>query len=113
MGRSIGTGIATAVLGVFPVTALVARFYRFPIPFAGYEGGPDAVPRALVAVLAYGLLGGFLVLAALGAAAGAAAELLMAPGSRRARWLTITFALAGAVVAVLSVAALDQVIGPW
>jgi hypothetical protein len=114
MGRSIKTGIAWAILGAFPLAALVALCYRFPIPFSGYESGPRAVPRSLIAVVLYGLFaGGFIVLAVLGAAAGTAAKLLVGPDARRERWLTVTFALAGDLVAVMILAVLDKLIGKW
>lgn len=111
--RSIATGIAWAVLGAFPVAALVALCYRFPIPFSGYESGPMAVPRSLFAVVFYGLIGGFVVLVALGAAAGTAAHLLAGPDARRERQLTLTLALAGDFVAMMTLAVLDKIIGPW
>jgi len=113
MWRSIKTGIAWALLGVFPLAALAALCYRFPIPFSGYESGPMAVPRTLIAVVFYGLFGGFVVLAALGAAAGAAANLLARQDARLERRLVLAFALAGDLVAVLILAVLDKIIGKW
>jgi hypothetical protein len=113
MWRSILTGIVWALLGAFPLAALVALCYRFPIPFSGYESGLMAVPLSLLAVAFYELFGGFVVLAALGAAAGIAANLLANGDARRERWLTLTFALAGDLVAVILLAVLDKIIGNW
>jgi hypothetical protein len=107
------SGIAWALLGPFPLAALVALCYRFPIPFSGYDSGLMAVPRSLFAVGFYELFGGFLVLAAFGAAAGIAANLLASPDAKRERWLTVTFALAGDLVAVVILAVLDKIIGKW
>ncbi len=113
MWRSIKSGIAWALLGVFPLAALAALCYRFPIPFSGYESGPMAVPHSLMAVVFYGLFGGFVVLAALGAAAGAAANLLARQDAPLERRLVRAFALAADLVAVLILAFLDKIIGKW
>jgi hypothetical protein len=113
MWRSILSGIVWALLGAFPSAALVALCYRFPIPFSGYESGLTAVPRTLLAVAFYEVFGGFVVLAALGTAAGIAANLLARRDARRERWLTLTFALAGGLVAVMVLAVLDKIIGQW
>jgi hypothetical protein len=113
--RSILTGAACALLGVFPLAALVALCYRFPVPFDGYEGGLKAVPLSLFAVMFFGLTGvgipfsGFVVLAGIGGAAGAAAHLLTRRDDRWEIWLTLTFALAGDFVAVMILANLDKI----
>jgi hypothetical protein len=44
---------------VFPFAALCGLVYRFPVPFAGYLSGVMAMPLALLAVVVYGILGGF------------------------------------------------------
>jgi hypothetical protein len=72
-----------------------------------------AVPHSLIAVVFYGLYGGFVVLAALGAAAGTAANLLARRDARRQRWLTLAFGLAGDSVVVMILAVLDKMIGKW
>jgi len=72
-----------------------------------------AVPRSLIAVVFYGLFGGFAVLAGLGAAAGTAANLLARQDARRERWLVLAFALAGDLVVVMTLAVLDKIIGKW
>ena len=113
MWRSILSGIVWALLGAFPAAAFVALCYRFPIPFSGYESGLMAVPSSLLAVAFYELYGGFVVLAALGAAAGLAANRLASGDARRERRLTVTFALAGDLVAVIILAVLDKFIGNW
>jgi hypothetical protein len=113
--RSILTGAACALLGVLPLAALVALCYRFPIPFNGYEGGLKAVPRSLFAVMWFGLTGvgfpfsGFVVLAGIGGAAGAAAHLLTRRHDRWEFWLILTFALAGDFVIVMILANLDKI----
>jgi len=106
-------GIAWAILGAFPAAAVVALFYRFPIPFAGYRGGPMAVLPSLFAVVFYGFAGGFALLALIGAAAGIAANLLAWREPRRQRRLIIAFALAGDLAVAAILAVLDWIIGPW
>src|SRR5207247_11256801 len=66
----IGGALATILLA-FPFAAVCAIVFRFPVPFAGYESGWSAMPHALAAVRFYGALGGFPLLAFLGALGGA------------------------------------------
>lgn len=105
-------GIAAIVLA-FPLAAICAFVYRFPIPFSGYESGLSAVPRALLAVLFYGVLGGFIALFTGGAFAGWAAYVIARPDDRRARRLTLAFAALVALLGVGTLAILDKLIGPW
>src|SRR5690348_3119967 len=67
-------GALSAVVGAFPVAALVAFVYRFPIPFTGYANGFKAVVPALFAAAVYGAMGGFFVVAILGTLAGVLAR---------------------------------------
>lgn len=97
----------------FPLAALCALLYRFPIPFSGYETGPAAMLAALVAVVFYGVLGGFPALLATGALGGAAAYTLGRPDMRRVRRLTLAFAGLIALLGVGLMAVLDKLIGPW
>jgi hypothetical protein len=102
------TRVAAGVIGSF-----LAALFRFPVSFAGYESGWSAVPHVLGAVLFYGVLGGFFLLALLGAIGGAVANLIGAPDHRRVcRW-TVLLAIAVSGCAVLLLATLDFIIGPW
>jgi hypothetical protein len=106
-------GAFSAILLAFPLAALCALVFRFPVPFAGYESGWSAVPDALVATGFYGRLGGFLPLALLGAAGGAIAHRVGKRDTRRVwRW-TVAFAAVVALCAILLLATLDYIIGPW
>ena len=113
MRAAVGWGAATAVLLAFPLAALCALVYRFPVPFAGYESGPAAVPRALLAVLFYGAVGGIPALLAAGALGGWLAHRIARPDGRRVRRLAIAAGGAAALVGVIALAVLDLVIGPW
>jgi hypothetical protein len=106
-------GMLWAVGLVFPLAGLCALIYRFPIPFAGYESGLAAVPLALVAVVFYGIIGGFPALMAAGALGGAAAHGIGQPDPARVRLLTVTFAGLFALAGVIMLAILDKLIGPW
>jgi len=108
----IGGALATILLA-FPLAALCALLFRFPVPFGAYESGWSAVPHALAAVRFYGALGGFALLALLGAVGGAVAHRMGRPDTRRVwRW-TISLAAAVALCAVLLLSTLDYIIGPW
>lgn len=113
MARAMVTGAFWAAGLAFPLAAACALVYRFPVPMAGYASGPTSLPRVLLSVVFYGLLGGFPALLAAGAAAGAGAYALGQPDPRRV--LRLVPALAGLVAAlgVGILAILDKLIGPW
>lgn len=111
--RSAGLGCLLAVLGAFPVAALVALVFRFPIPFTGYCSGLEAVLPSLVAVLIYGCIGGFPLLAVLGGVGGLAAFLIGRPDGKKTFRLTLAFAVLVDFLATLTLAVLDKIIGPW
>ena len=104
---------AICAIALSPVAAgLMAAVYRFPMPFAGYEGGWGSAPRAAVAALFYLLVGGVFVVGLVGGGAGTLARRL-ATGRRHPRllWVSVVFLAALAPAALLSV--LDKIIGPW
>ncbi len=113
MRSAIFIGAISSVLLAFPLTALCALVYRFPIPFSDYESGLAAMPRALLAVVFYGVLGGFPLLLTLGAIGGVAAYKLAGPESQPVRRLTLAISGAIALIAVILLAILDKIIGPW
>src|SRR5688572_23665409 len=106
-------GIAWALVGVFPIAALVALIFRFPIPFGAYESGLTGMLRSPIAVLFYGMLGGFPLLTVLGGLAGIAAYRTSGDDAWKRRWRTIGFALGLDFLAVMVLAVLDKIIGPW
>jgi hypothetical protein len=109
-------GALAATIGAFPIAAQVGLIYRFPVPFAGYESGLNAVVRILFAVVFYGVLGGFLVVSVLGALAGLLGQqIAQAKGANRQRsiYLTVGLALAADLPPILLLAVLDKIIGPW
>jgi hypothetical protein len=108
----IGGALSTILL-VFPLAAVCALLFRFPIPFGSYESGWSAVPHALAAVRFYGALGGFVLLAVLGGLGGVVAHRIGRPDPRRVwRW-TVSLAAVVAFCAVILLATLDYIIGPW
>lgn len=94
----------------FPLAAIVALVFRFPIPFGSYLSGPRAVVPALFGAAFYGVLGGFVVQALLGGIAGVIASRSGAPDRRRA---VLTYAVLAALPGVLILSVLDWIIGPW
>lgn len=102
---------AAAAIGWAPVAAaIVAAVYRFPVPFGGYARGLDAAPTAALGSVFYLVLGGVVVLGALGAAVGATLAKLT---PTRATGLTVAVAWVIAMLGALSLALLEYVIGPW
>lgn len=100
---------AAAAVGFAPLAAaIVAAVYRFPIPFAEYATGLGGMPAAALASVFYLALGGFVVLGAFGAVAGA-----LLAGAASATRHVVTTSLAIAVVGALSLALLEHVVGPW
>ena len=106
-------GALWAVPLAFPLAALCAVLYRFPVPFGGYQSGVATVPHVLLAVLFYGLLGGFPALLAAGALGGVAAYVLGRPDERRVRRIGVALAALAAMLGVMFLAVLDKLIGPW
>jgi hypothetical protein len=94
MARCIWIGVLSAIADSFLVAPLLALVYKFPIPFSGMERGPSAAVHSLFAVAFYGVLGGFVVLGVLGAAAGAVASKVAGADRHRAWKLALVFGLA-------------------
>jgi hypothetical protein len=97
----------------FPVAGVLALLYRFPVPFAGYVSGLPGVGYAMVAVLFYGIVGGFPLLAVLGGIVGALATRTAPPGSRFPWGRVIMACMLPDVAALSLLAVLDKIIGPW
>jgi len=113
MGSAVLRGAVWAVVLAFPFAAICALLYRFPVPFAGYAIGPDGILSALVAVVFYGLMGGFPGLLVAGALSGVSAYYLGRPDARRIHRLAFAFAVIVAAVGVGTLAILEEFIGPW
>lgn len=114
LASAVLRGALWAVALAFPLAALCALLYRFPVPLVGYETGPEAIPGALLAVVFYGVLTGFFpALLAVGALGGAAAYALGKPDAQRVRRLALTFAGLVATLGVGFLAILDKLIGAW
>ncbi|MGV0741442.1 hypothetical protein [Mycolicibacterium sp. XJ870] len=100
---------AVAAVGWAPLAAaIVAAVYRFPVPFGEYASGLGGMPTAALASVFYLALGGFLVLGALGAVAGA-----LLAGTASATRLTVAASIVIALLGALTLALLEYVIGPW
>ena len=85
MVRAVIRGALLATFLAFPLAAICAALFRFPVPFAGYQSGFAAIPSVLLGAIFYGFLGGFAVLLIGGALAGAAAYTLYPTDQQRMR----------------------------
>jgi hypothetical protein len=111
---SIIWGALTSIVATFPLAALCALLFRFPVPFAGYLSGADAVGPALWAVVFYGVpFGGFVVQGLLGGLGGLAAEHWGAPDRATVTRLSIILGITASAIGVFALAILDKIIGPW
>jgi hypothetical protein len=112
MWSAIAQGAVSPMLWSFPLAVASALLYRFPIPLAGYQSGADAVVPSLVAVGIYGLLGGFPLLATVGAAAAWIVR-SRTPDEKRVTYAIQAISFVIAAIGVTTMATLDYVIGPW
>ena len=109
MVRSVIAGAVAAIALCFPCAALLALFYRFPIPFGGYATGVDGLVPAMLAVAFYGIaLGGFAVVGVLGGTLA-----MFTPASAQPSRRVMVQSLGIAFTATLSLAMLELFIGPW
>jgi len=113
MAQAMVKGAFWAVGLAFPLATVCALAYRFPLPMVGYATGRTSIPEVLLAVVFYGLFGGFPVLLVGGVAAGAVAYTLGQPDPQRVRRLVPALAGLVAAVGVGFLAILDKLIGPW
>ena len=113
MGKGILLGATLTVVIAFPVAGLMGLLFRFPIPMCGIASGISAVIPAMIAVLFYGLLGGFPLLAVLGGLTGAIVSHMPA-GEGKLPWKRIMLpCLLIDLAALFVLAILDKIIGPW
>lgn len=111
--RTAAAGAIWSVVSVFPITALFALIFRFPVPFGEIEGGPAHVLPSMFALFFYGVLfGGFIVVGTFGSLAGVAAHFLT-NSNRQRRVLQCCLSVAVAFILVFVLATLDWYIGHW
>jgi hypothetical protein len=104
--------LLTAGLAI-PVGGFLALVYRFPIPFAGYGSGIQSVGYAMGAVIFYGFIGGFPLLALTGALTGALVSHFKSPPLSHP-WKDLLLPSLGVDLILLFIlSVLDKVIGPW
>ncbi|OGP92723.1 MAG: hypothetical protein A2Z19_02085 [Deltaproteobacteria bacterium RBG_16_54_18] len=107
------SGAIAALVGMFPAAFLFALVWKFPIPLAGYASGLKGALLSPLAVVFYGVLGGFIVVPGLGAATGALAFQIARGNAPKAQKLSVIFGLLWALAAAAFLALLDKIIGPW
>jgi uncharacterized membrane protein YeaQ/YmgE (transglycosylase-associated protein family) len=106
--RSAILGGLVAVLGVFPVAPLFNLVFRIPLGW-GSDTAPGALFYGAFVVLVYGCMGGFLLLAILGALGGLLAYRIGKRHGKLVLFLTVVFALLADVLATLTVAFYDKI----
>ena len=111
--RSAITGAITALVSMFPVAFLLALFWKFPLPLSGYARGYEGAVLTPLAVVFYGLFGGFIVVPGLGALTGALAFQMAQGDISKSRRLSITFGVLCAITGGVFINVLDKIIGPW
>lgn len=109
---SMAGGALIAICGTFPLAAVCALAFRFPIPMSGYSSGTSAMLPALSAVVFYGSMGGFVVQGLMGAIC-ALVAMRIKPHQSHSPCLLVALSLIGAVPGVMIMAVLDWIIGPW
>jgi hypothetical protein len=92
---------------------LVALVFRFPVPFAGYQSGLEAMLPAMVGAALYGLVGGIVVQAILGAVSGMIVYIYAPDDPTRANLFSLACGLLSALPGLLLLSILDWIIGPW
>ncbi len=112
MGRLMFRGAVYAIVGAFLAAPLVGLVYGFPIPFRGKVHGLEAVVPSVLAVIFFGLLGGFIALGLMGAMGGAAAHYLSGGEPTKGKRLTTALGFLSSLVGVVIVAVLDRFISP-
>lgn len=114
MRRLIVLGIVCAVGSSFPLAAMTALVYGFPVPFAGHLRGPGALVPSLIAVMVYGTLtGGFVVLAAAGTLSALVGGKLFPLETDNAKLVTAVLSILASALGVMVLATLHLIIGPW
>jgi hypothetical protein len=111
--EAILTGAAFCVFGSIPLAGLTALFFRFPVPFAGYVNGLLGVIPAMLGVVFYLILGGFIILGVLGTAVGLITwNLHHGDGPLRVGILVRNCLLAD-MLPIALLAVWDLIYGPW
>lgn len=113
-GRCALSAAVWSIGSAFPVAAVTAILFRFPVPFAGYLSGFEAVYPAMIAVLFYGVaFGGFIPVGVIAAVGGGMIGRMLKGEAVRCRLAIRLWALAVTATACLTLATLDWIIGPW
>jgi inorganic pyrophosphatase len=106
-------GAAGAVIASFPLAGICALVFRFPIPLFGYAGGFDAMIPAMMAVVFYGMFGGFPLQALLGGIGGLVGARYGRPDEVRMRKYSLLVSVLCAVPGIVALATLDYIVGRW
>ncbi len=87
--------------------------FRFPIPFAGYYSGVEAVIPSMFAVAFYSIFGLLPALLFCGAVAGTFVPVSRAGSTVLPSQLELKVSVVAALVPLGALSILDKIIGPW
>lgn len=104
---------AWTYLVAYPVAALLGLVFRFPVPFAGYLSGFQAVLPSFVAVLFYSLFGLLPALITCGAIAGSIIPLNRVGLRVWPSKFELLLSSVASIIPLGILSILDQIIGPW
>lgn len=108
------SGAIWSAVSAFPIAGFLALVYRFPVPFAGYMSGMDAIIPSQLSVVMYGVFLGGLPLLALGAAAcGAATSMIRFQSAEQSWWAARLAGMLLCFAALFVLSILDHLIGRW
>ena len=111
--KAVTLGILSSFCSVFIATILVTVFYRFPVPFAEqYATGREEALTGLLALLFYGILGGFVVVLGLGLLSGLLVYRFPST-EEKMKFEIIGISALLNLLAVILLSTLDKIIGPW
>jgi hypothetical protein len=114
-GSVVTAAVVTAIIASVPLAALCGLLFRFPVPFAGFMSGWDAVRATPLVIFFYGImLGGFLALAGLAALLALCFRLFRSQRDAGDSFTDgVVAGLASAAIGVALLANWDFIYGPW
>ncbi|MFF2082643.1 hypothetical protein ACFVVM_02660 [Nocardia sp. NPDC058176] len=112
MKHAVVGGLSAIVLA--PVAAaVIAIVYRFPVPLVGYTSGFGGALTAAAGSLFYLVLGGAVLVGAIGGAGGLLVAGPRRPATPRTYTIAVLVGLGVAFLGALALALLEYLVGPW
>ena len=106
-------GAVWSIVLAVPIAAIWSLIHRFPVPFFGYGTKVEHLAYVMGGAIAYLIMGGLIVLGCGGHFAQRIAASRYPKNSAGEYWLTVGLAGLVALGGVLSLAYLENIVGPW